>query len=98
MNDILLDQNNDVKFENGDLVIGDATNQNQLQIIAANKGQYKENPGIGVGIDALLNSEDLNEVLIEVKKNLEYDGMRVDNVRFEPKGKLIVDAKYKTNG
>lgn len=99
MTDLILDENGDIQFdENGELVIGNATNQNQKLILISNKGEWKEFPELGVGIEQMLSNENYNEVLIEAKKNLEYDGMEVKNIRFTETGKLMVDAKYKNNG
>lgn len=95
MTDILLDKDNDLLFENGDLAVGFSDNQNQHLILMANQGEYKEFPALGVGIVEMLSNEDPDSVLIRAKRHLEYDGMKVRNIRFERNGKLIVDAKYK---
>ena len=34
------------------------------------------------------------EVLIEIKKQLEYDGMQINNVALQEGGKLLVDGQY----
>lgn len=99
MTDLILDDDGDIQFDdNGELVLGDATNQNQKLILISNKGEWKEFPELGVGIEQMLSNENYNEVLIDAKKNLEYDGMEVKNIRFTEMGKLMVDAKYKSNG
>lgn len=98
MIDVVLDENDDLLFENGDLVIGESTNQNIKQIVTANKGEFKESPEIGVGIVQMLNDEEYDDILIEAKKNLAYDGMKVKNISFSEEGKLIIDAKYRNNG
>ena len=38
----------------------------------------------------------MTEFLIEIKKNLEYDGQKVTNVSFTKENKLSIDAKYIT--
>jgi hypothetical protein len=95
MKDILVDETGDLVFENGDLKVGYSDNQHQHHILLANKGEYKEYPEIGVGIVQILGDDDYDEVLIEAKKNLEYDGMEIENIRFREDGKFIVDGKYK---
>lgn len=95
MKDILLDDNGDLLIQDGDFVIGDADNQHQLDIITATKGEFKEFPEIGVGISEMLSDDDFIEFLIEAKKNLEYDGMIINNIEFTTEGKLNVDGKYK---
>lgn len=93
--DFLMDAAGNLRIENGDFVIGDATDQNIREILSSHKGEYKEYPAIGVGIEDMLNEDDYNEMLVEAKKNLEYDGMTVEELRFLEDGNLIVDAKYK---
>lgn len=95
MKDILLDDTGDLLIQDGDFVIGNADNQHQLDIITATKGEFKEFPEIGVGIEAMLSDDDFVEFLIEAKKNLEYDGMEINNIEFTNDGKLKIDGKYK---
>lgn len=94
MTDILLDENNDVLIKDGDFVIGRSDEQHQAHIIIANKGEYKAHPEVGVGIQDMLNNDDYTEILIEVKKQLQYDGMRINNVTYGQNGKLNIDGEY----
>lgn len=93
MKDIIM--NADLEFQNGDFAIGESQNQHTEHIIIAHKGEYKEMPEIGVGIEQMLNAETSTEFLIETKKNLEYDGQKVKNISFTHEGKINIDAKYK---
>ena len=95
MKDLLLDKYGDLNFENGDLAIGYSDNQHQEHILVANKGEYKEFPELGVGIEQILDDDDYISVLIEAKKNLEYDGMKINNIKFEENGNLNIDGYYK---
>jgi hypothetical protein len=95
MNDLLLDENGDLSIVNGDFDIGFSGNQHQEHILLANKGEYKEFPELGVGIAAMLGDDDYTDMLIEIKKNLEYDGMKIKNVRFDENGNLDIDGNYK---
>lgn len=97
MKDILTDEDGDLLIKDGDIVIGDSDNQHQEDIILANKGEYKETPEIGVGIFQMLSDDDPMSVLIEIKKNLQYDGMQVKNVKYEDNGKITIDGSYKEN-
>lgn len=92
MNDILF--TDDLELTNGDFSIGESNNQHIQHILLSNKGEYKATPEIGVGLDKMLNTEDPMEFLIEAKKNLEYDGMSVQNIAFTENGKLNVDVRY----
>lgn len=93
MKDIIM--NADLEFQNGDFAIGESQNQHTEHIIISHKGEYKEMPEIGVGIEQMLNAETSTEFLIEAKKNLEYDGQKVKNISFTHEGKINIDAKYK---
>ena len=94
MKDILTDENGDLLIEDGDLVIDDSDNQHQEHIILADKGDFKETPELGVGIANLLSDDDPMSILIEIKKNLEYDGVKVKNVKFDEDSKIVVDGTY----
>ena len=94
MTDVLLDENNDLLIENGDFVIGVSDQQQQKHILIANKGEYKAHPEVGVGIIDMINNEAYGEVLIETKKQLNYDGMKINDVKYGLDGKLIIDGNY----
>lgn len=92
MKDILF--TDDVVVKNGDIAIGESDNQHVKHILLASKGEFKASPELGVGIEMMLNTEEPMEFLIEAKKNLEYDGMKVNNISFTETGTINVDAKY----
>lgn len=94
MTDILLDEEGDVLIENGDFVFGEATNQNQELILVAHKGEFKESPELGVGISNALLSENLQDIINSIRRNFEYDGMKVKKLEIKPNGALSVDAYY----
>jgi len=98
MKDILLDQDGDLSIENGDFKIGESDNRHQEHILRAEKGEYKESPEVGVGISQMLSDDRYDEMMIEMKKQLQYDGMKIKTIRFEGDGKLIIDGKYSNNG
>ncbi|GIM49423.1 oxidase [Capnocytophaga stomatis] len=95
MQDILLDNNNDLKIVNGDFDIGVSDYQQQKLIVATHKGEWKEHPEVGVGITQMIANDHYTEMLIEIKKQLEYDGMQIDNVSLKENGKLFIDGFYK---
>ncbi|SDE76847.1 oxidase [Riemerella columbipharyngis] len=84
----------DLDIKNGDWHTGTADNQHAKYIVQAQKGEYKEHPELGVGIENILNTEQAIDFLIEAKKNLEYDGMKVKDIAFTETGKLSIDAQY----
>ncbi|MEO2064485.1 MAG: oxidase [Christiangramia sp.] len=94
MIDVLLDQDGDLLIEGGDFKTGYSDNQHQEHILIAHKGEYKESPEVGVGVADILSDDTYDEMLIEMKKQLQYDGMKIKNIRFQEDGKLIIDGKY----
>ncbi len=86
--------NDDLEIKNGDFAIGESDNQHVQHILLSSKGEYKERPELGVGLERMLNTEEPMEFLIEAKKNLEYDGLKVNNISFTEQGTISVDAKY----
>lgn len=94
MQDFILDDSGDLAFENGDLAIGRSDEQHQKHILIANKGEYKQYPELGVSIAEMLNNDTYSAVLIEAKKNLEYDGMKINDISLSEDGKLLIDGEY----
>ena len=94
MKDILIDENNDLQLLAGDFEVGHSDNQQQKAILATEKGEWKEHPEVGVGIAQMLADDLYTEVLIEIKKQLEYDGMQINDVALKEGGKLLVDGQY----
>lgn len=56
MQDFLVDENNDLKIQNGDFVVGFSDFDHIIDIIDFNQGDLVEYPQIGVGIINYLNS------------------------------------------
>lgn len=93
VSDILLDSNFDVAEKNGDFIIGDATNQHQAVLLAAGKGEMKQNPTVGVGIEAFLLDEDTGLLLREIRSQFSKDGMTVESVGIS-NNQLDIKAQY----
>ena len=94
MKDILIDENNDLQLLAGDFEVGYSDNQQQKAILSTEKGEWKEHPEVGVGIAQMLADDLYTEVLIEIKKQLEYDGMQINDVTLKGGGKLLIDGQY----
>jgi len=94
MKDFRLNENGDLAIVNGDFVIADATSQHQEHIIVAQKGEYKEFPEIGVGIENMVLDENPRKILTQIRRNFEYDGMKVNSLDFT-EDSIIIDAPYK---
>jgi len=78
---------------NGDFVIGDATQQNQKQLIFASPGAYKQYPAVGVDIMNYLKDETSNDLLRAIRQQFILDGMTVNNLAYT-NGQINVNATY----
>ncbi len=85
----------DLQIKNGDFVVGYSNEQHQKHILLANKGEYKEFPEVGVGIVQMIADDLYTEMLIETKKQLEYDGMEIDDISLDEYGKMLIEGIYK---
>jgi len=94
MRDILVDDRNDLRLSEGDFEVGYSDNQQQKAILITEKGEWKEHPEVGIGIAQMLADDLYTEVLIEIKKQLEYDGMQINDVALQEGGKLLIDGQY----
>jgi hypothetical protein len=77
----------------GGLSIGSVTYQNQALLLLAHKGEYKENPTVGVGIDGMANDSDFALWKREIANQIESDGQRITRLSLGEKG-LILEANY----
>ena len=92
--DILLDENNDLIFQNGDFAIGESEKQEIKMILQAVKNDYKQTPELGVNlIEYLNNTQDVRHLRQTIKLNLRMDGK--DNKRFKiDKGEIVFYEKW----
>lgn len=97
MRDILVDDQNNLRLSEGDFEVGYSDNQQQKAILITEKGEWKEHPEVGIGIAKMLADDLYTEVLIEIKKQLEYDGMQINDVALQEGGKLLIDGIYNSN-
>ncbi|RMF03585.1 MAG: oxidase [Bacteroidetes bacterium] len=93
MSDLLLDENFDLLFKNGDLVIGESTNQHQELLLLTAKGEWRENPLRGVHLRNYLLDENAGQINSIIKREFEADGMTVQTVNTRS-GKLYIEATY----
>lgn len=91
--DILLDDDNEVRSLRGDFLIGDSDAQHVQHIFEATKGNFLEHPTIGVGITEYKNGNiSLAELTKRARMELQKDGYAVNRVSFEG-DQIFVDAK-----
>lgn len=91
--DILLAENFDLLIKDGDLVIGESTRQHQKLLLLANKGEIREFPQRGVGIERWIDDDFSVSLHSAIKREFEADGMTVDLVRGDL-GDLQIEAEY----
>lgn len=94
MGDILLGDDFDLQIVNNDLVIGDATQQNQQLILVANKGEWRPFPYVGVGLLEAIHDDNLGGLKQEIIKQFELDGMTINKLTVKSDGGMEIDATY----
>ena len=93
MIDLKQTESGDIDLSSGVQVV-ESTNQHKYDILKASQGDFKQSPLVGVGLIRYINSEDGDMMLRDISRQMQQDGMRVDEVRFE-NGDLIINGKYK---
>jgi len=71
------------------LTVGDTLYQNQYLILRAQKGEIKEYPTLGVGIDDMAGDDDLNEWKKTIREEFAKDGLKVDQLSITTDGQLV---------
>lgn len=94
--DILLGDDMDLVFRNGDLVIGESTEQHKKLLLLNDKGHMKHAPQYGVGIGGYLNDDNLGELHGEIQEQFEKDGMRITKLKIFENRTIEVEAHYES--
>ena len=77
-------------LEDGKLQTGNTLYQNQYMILKAQKGDFKEYPLLGVGIDEITNDEDTLEWKKRIRENFSYDELVIDSISISNNQTFIV--------
>lgn len=93
MNDILLDDNYDIRIVNGDLDIGLSDSQQAQLLLQSSTGEWKENPTHGVGIAQYLEHHEKGQLARRIQTELTADGMRVNKININ-NSNIHIDAAY----
>jgi len=80
--DILLDDNNELQFRNGDFLVEESDGQHIQDILIAAPGHYKQYPLLGANITNGLNGSNTIEFKRNIRLQLESDGMEVETINF----------------
>ncbi len=95
MQDILIDETGDLGISGGDLLIGFSDLQHQEHLLVAQKGMYKQNPDVGVGMETFLRDSEIEDMIDEVRAEFIKDGMTINKLRFdEASGNFEYAANY----
>lgn len=96
MNDIILDDNYDIRMVNGDLDIGLSDSQQAQLLLHSSPGEWKGNPTHGVGITQYIEHHDKGQLARRIQTELTADGMRVNNININ-NANINIDAAYEDN-
>ena len=94
MIDIALDTNEDATIVSGDFVQEESTAQHQRQLILNNKGDFKQNPTICVGVSEYTDDENFSSLIRAISVEFTRDGMDVKSITLSPAGIIKSDAFY----
>ena len=83
----------DLAVRDGQMAIGDITQQNQAFLLVGNKGEF-ENAATGVGIEDMLNDHETAEWQRRIMEQLEADGQFVDYLNIDGNGRVELTAHY----
>lgn len=78
----------------GDFVAEEATIQHQRSLVLTDKGEWKQNPTLGVGVMNYLDDENVSALIAAIAAEYVTDGMIVNKVSVLPNGHIDVEANY----
>lgn len=96
MQDFLTDEKGDLIIKDGHFLIGECTNQNKRSLYLAQKGEYRQYPSTGIGIQDVIDSEDLDELPSLIQKEFEDDGIKIKTLEVFEDGTINDDSKYES--
>ena len=88
MRDLRVDESGALQLQEGDFKLGKSTKQHQRHLLVSEKGAHKEVLELGVGLHSMLNDDSQQEILLEVRRQFERDGMKVEELRWHSDGSL----------
>jgi hypothetical protein len=94
MMDIGLAEDADLRIASGDFDIDESTAVHQQQLILNNKGDFKQNPTICVGVFDYIDDEHFQELARAISIEFTRDGMEVKSIRISQAGIISSDAYY----
>jgi len=89
---LLMDVNGDLAVSSGEMVVGNTTYQNEYIILKSQRGEIKEYPLMGVGIDDIVNDHDEVGWKMKIKEHLAMDDIKVAKIYLNiTTGKLEIE-------
>jgi len=84
----------DLDMEQGDFTNIESTYQHQRQLLINDKGTFKENPTICIGVFSYLDNDNAQDLLRATNVEYTRDGMNVKSVQLTANGNINIDAYY----
>ena len=92
--DLLLDEDDDLLFEHGDLVVDDSSEQEVGLILRTSQGDWRANPLTGFGVARRTRNEIIRaEFERGLSSQLEADGFADNQVTLATDGQLTINAR-----
>ena len=96
--DLKLTDDFDLDFSaSGDLKVFESTQQHKRCLVVANKGDYRQSPWVGVGVETFLNDDSFGDIQNEIQKQFELDGIQVNDLRIDVDGTITENGSYEEN-
>ena len=83
----------EIEVKNGTMSVGNTLFQNQAFILRGDKGDFVENPEIGVGLTTLINDHNPQELKREIILQLKKEGMKISKLNLNASG-IDLEADY----
>lgn len=93
MKDLLLDEYSDLKITNGDIVIGESTNQNVELLFISTPGDWKEHLETGIAIARASNGNIDRFLDRTIRVQMQADGYKIKKLAITETG-VSIDGSY----
>lgn len=95
--DFIVDSNGEMLIANGDFVVGESDQQHIEHILITYKGEWKQNPFVGIGLRSYLKAPKASTVVDQLTKNIriqmKLDGFQLKTLKMEGLESIKIDAE-----
>lgn len=91
--DIKYNEIGDIDISSGDIQYVSGTEQHKFTILLSNKGEIKQIPNVGVGIENYIFDENPSSLLREIRRQCERIGIKIEKVFIE-NNKIYIIGDY----